>query len=58
MNRVLEDSNGKIAFIYGDRDDFVSENGAHRIAEVLGDKCFKKVLIQGSDHFLLIRWPW
>ena len=57
MNKVLEDVSGKVAVIYGDRDGITSENDAHRIAELLGDKCFKKVLVQGSDHFFVDTMP-
>jgi alpha/beta superfamily hydrolase len=57
MNRVLEDTRGKVAVVYGDRDDITSENDAHKIAELLGNKCFRKALVQGSDHFFVNTMP-
>lgn len=53
MNRVLETVQSKVVVLCGDRDDITDESDAHRIAEVLGDRCLKKVVLQGANHFFM-----
>lgn len=53
MDRVLRGVQNKVVVLSGDRDDITDQSDAHRIAEVLGDRCFKKVIVQGADHFFM-----